>query len=264
MRSFYFVILRRKDHLTFIIAVALSIIILFSGTTSEIQDLRIKVNSFFSFTRFPMIWMESKRALESQNSELREKNIQLKLLLESMRHLEEENQQIRALLDFQRESYFTLVPATIHGKGITTTLSSFTIDVGYQDGIDINDPVVISEGVVGKTVLVGEHSSIVQLISDPDFRLSVRVVPYGAIGILSWSGNNKCDVREVPKSARISIGDLVYTSSYSDIYPPNLPVGKVTAIYDERGSFQKRLTVETFVNIGTLQYVFVIIENNVK
>ena len=123
---------------------------------------------------------------------------------------------------------------------------------------------VISEGVVGKTVLVGEHSSIVQLISDPDFRLSVRVVPYGAIGILSWSGNNKCDVREVPKSARISIGDLVYTSSYSDIYPPNLPVGKVTAIYDERGSFQKRLTVETFVNIGTLQYVFVIIENNVK
>ena len=264
MRSLYFVILRRKDHLTFIIAVTLSIIILFSGNTSEIQDLRIKVNRFFSFTRIPIIWMESKRALEGQNSELREKNIQLKLLLESMRHLEEENQQLRTLLDFQRESYFTLVPATIHGKGITTTLSSFTIDVGYQDGIDINDPVVISEGVVGKTVLVGEHSSIVQLISDPDFRLSVRVVPYGAIGILSWSGNNKCDVREVPKSARISIGDLVYTSSYSDIYPPNLPVGKVTAIYDERGSFQKRLTVETFVNIGTLQYVFVIIENNVK
>ncbi len=264
MRSLYFVILRRKDHLTFIIAVALSIIILFSGTTSEIQDLRIKVNRFFSFARIPIIWMESKRALEGQNSELREKNIQLKLLLESMRHLEEENQQLRTLLDFQRESYFTLVPATIHGKGITTTLSSFTIDVGYQDGIDINDPVVISEGVVGKTVLVGEHSSIVQLISDPDFRLSVRVVPYGAIGILSWSGNNKCDVREVPKSARISIGDLVYTSTYSDIYPPNLPVGKVTAIYDERGSFQKRLTVETFVNIGTLQYVFVIIENNVK
>ena len=264
MRSLYFVILRRKDHLTFIIAVALSIIILFSGTTSEIQDLRIKVNRFFSFARIPIIWMESKRALEGQNSELREKNIQLKLLLESMRHLEEENQQLRTLLDFQRESYFTLVPATMHGKGITTTLSSFTIDVGYQDGIDINDPVVISEGVVGKTVLVGEHSSIVQLISDPDFRLSVRVVPYGAIGILSWSGNNNCDVREVPKSARISIGDLVYTSTYSDIYPPNLPVGKVTAIYDERGSFQKRLTVETFVNIGTLQYVFVIIENNVK
>ncbi|NQT96714.1 MAG: rod shape-determining protein MreC [Candidatus Marinimicrobia bacterium] len=264
MRSLYFVILRRKDHLTFIIAVVLSTIILFSGTTSEIQNLRIKVNRFFSFTRFPIIWMESKRALEGQNSELRERNIQLKLLLESMRHLEEENQQIRALLDFQRESHFTLVPATIHGKGITTTLSSFTIDVGYQDGIDINDPVVISEGVVGKTVLVGEHSSIVQLISDPDFRLSVRVVPYGAVGILSWSGNNKCDVREVPKSARINIGDLVYTSSYSDIYPPKLPVGKVTAIYDERGSFQKRLTVETFYNIGTLQYVFVIIENNVK
>ena len=260
MRSIYFAFLRQKDHVIFIFALFLSLLILFSGDNTEIAELRIRFSRYFAFTKIPSVWMTSKRSLDIENSDLRNKNLQLKLLLESMRNLENDNLQMRSLLDFNRESHLNLLPAAVHGKGITTTLSSFIIDVGTNDGVVVNDPVVIADGVVGKTMHVGETTSIIQLISDPDFRFSVRIVPDGAIGILSWLGNNVCEIREVPKSAKINVGDLVYTSSYSDIFPASLPVGRVSAIFDERGSFQKRLKIKLHYNIGILQYVFVILE----
>ncbi|MFH1850791.1 MAG: rod shape-determining protein MreC [Candidatus Neomarinimicrobiota bacterium] len=259
MRSFYFALIRNKDHVIFILALIAALFILFSNDSQEITDIRLKVNQLLEFTQIPSVWLQSKVSLQEENSLLREKNIQLKFLLDSMMNQEVENQQLRKMLDFRRKSTNRLLPANIHGKGITSNLSSFSIDVGLEDGVSVNDPVVIPEGVVGKTLIVGEHSSLVQLISDPNFFLSVRVVPDGSVGILSWLDNNRCEVREIPRSAVIKIGDLVYTSAHSDIYPENLPVGKVIAIYDERGSFQKRLTVELFYNVGTLQYAFVII-----
>ncbi len=261
MRWLYFALHKNKDHVLFILLLVLSVTILFSGHSLEINQLRIRVGEFFSFTELPSTWLSSKRILSAENSRLREKNMQLKLLLESVLNLESENQQLRSLLEFKKKVGWTLVPASVHGKGVATTVTSFKIDVGRQDGVQVNNPVVIGDGVVGKTYLVGETTSLVQLISDPDFRLSVKINPSGAVGILSWLESNRCEIKEIPKSASIKIGDLVYTSNYSDIYPPNLPVGKVVAIYDERGSFQKRLTLETFFNIGTLQYVFVIIDD---
>ncbi len=262
MRFLYFALIRRKDHVTFLVAAILSTFILFSGKTQEVIDLRLKVSNSLMFIRAPIVWIKNKQALESKNADLRARNLQLKLLLESVRHLETENRQLRTMLDFKRDSQFTLVPATIYSRGIASTLTSFTIDVGASSGVTANDPVLIADGIVGKTIHVGENTSIVQLISDPNFYLSVKVVPAGEVGILSWLGNNKCEIREVPKSAKIGIGDLVYTSAHSDIYPADLPVGEVTAIYDERGSFQKRLTVETYFNISVLQYVFVLVDGN--
>ena len=49
------------------------------------------------------------------------------------------------------------------------------------------------EGIIGKTVQVGEKSSsLVQSISDNNFRLSVRIMPSGAVGILRWHSNSMC------------------------------------------------------------------------
>ncbi len=262
MRSLYFAILRQKDHVIFIFAVIISVSVLFSDDSPAIKMLRQQVNEMLSFTRLPEVWLETKRSLTRENSELRNQNMQLKMLLDEVLHLEVENQELRTLLDFKRKAPLDLIPATIHGRGITTNFSSFRIDAGRLDGVQVNDPVVIADGVVGKTILVGEDYSLVQLISDPEFRLSVIIAPAGSIGILSWLGNDLCEVREINKNAEINIGDQVFTSRFSDIYPPNIPVGKVVAIYDERGSFQKRLTVELYYSISKLEHVFVVIGQN--
>jgi len=147
-------------------------------------------------------------------------------------------------------------------KGITSNMNTITIDVGTDQGVKRNAPVMTPNGVIGKSVVVGRHSSIIQVISDVNFRLSVQVMPSGARGILSWVYGDLCEIREVQKNSEINIGDRVLTSGFSDIFPKNLPVGEVTGIREERGSYQKIVSVRFAENLGSLINIFVITEQN--
>jgi rod shape-determining protein MreC len=140
-------------------------------------------------------------------------------------------------------------------------LLSMVIDCGYQNGIKKNQAVLTSLGVIGKTVEVGEKSSIVQLITDVNYRLSVRILPSGATGILRFLKDGFAQIREVQKNVNIEIGDKVVTSGFSDIYPQGLPVGSVSGVLDDRGSFQKVVNVQLPNDMNLFQNVFVITEN---
>ena len=116
------------------------------------------------------------------------------------------------------------------------------------------------KGIIGKTIETGDKASIVQLITDSNYRVSVRILPSGATGILQMLKGNTAQIREVQKNVNISIGDKVVTSGFSDIYPAGLPVGIVEGVYEERGSFQKVVNVSLPNDMSAFQYVFVIIE----
>ena len=166
------------------------------------------------------------------------------------------------MLDFKRQTKLFLKPARVVNKGIQPNLLSIVIDVGAEDGIKGNQPVLTPKGVIGKTIETGESASIVQLITDVNFRLSVRILPSGATGILRWLGNGIGQVREVQKNVEITIGNKVITSGFSDIYPAGLPVGEVAGVFDERGSFQKIVNINLPNDMSAFQYVFVIVENS--
>ena len=113
----------------------------------------------------------------------------------------------------------------------------------------------------GKIIVVGKNSSIVQIINDASFRLSVRILPSGNAGILRYFKDDICEIRELQKNAQISIGDNVVTSGFSQIYPKNLPVGEVIEVLDERGSFQKVAKVRIRSNLGSLLHAFIIVSD---
>ena len=52
------------------------------------------------------------------------------------------------------------------------------------------------------------------------------------------------------------------TSGFSKIYPPKLPVGIVSGVYDERGSYQKVVNVEIQSDIESIQNVFIVIDKD--
>ena len=90
-----------------------------------------------------------------------------------------------------------------------------------------------------KELSSSEKTSVVQLISDGNFRLSVKIMPSEAEGILRWKNDTICEIFEVKKTSDISIGDPVITSNLSTYFPPNLPIGKVISIHDKSDSFNK-------------------------
>ena len=111
---------------------------------------------------------------------------------------------------------------------------------------------------------MGETSTIVQSISDVNFRLSVRIYPSGATGILRYLNSNICEIREIQKNAEISIGDNVVTSGFSYIYPDDLPVGEVIELIEERGSFQKVAKIRISPNLSSILNVFIIVDSNIN
>ena len=131
-----------------------------------------------------------------------------------------------------------------------------------EQGIDVNNPVIVPNGVIGKINSVSENSSLVQLINDSDFRIGVRFLPSGETGILRWKSNNICEVREVYKNSNINVGDRVITSGLSDIFPEDLPVGTVTSVANDRTQFQKIVSVKIDENLNALTYVFVIVNRD--
>jgi rod shape-determining protein MreC len=170
----------------------------------------------------------------------------------------QENINLKKLLEYKRKSSYDLVASKILNMGSSSNLSSITINVGSEDGITENLPVIIPEGLIGKTILAGKKTALVQLISDVNYRASVRIFPSGSVGILRFLYDDICEIREVQKNALINLGDGVFTSGFSNIYPPNLKIGSVIEIQEEIGSFQKIVKVRISSKIGSLLNVFVI------
>jgi len=262
MHSFYLSILKKKEHLLFILLIAFSLNLLLKNDTPNSILVRAKFLDSFSFISSPSMWLKTIVQLEQETQLLREKNLQLTLQSEEMVRSYQENINLKKLLDYKRDSNFDLVASKVLNMGSSSNLSSITINVGSDDGVKENLPIIIPEGVIGKTILAGKSTTLVQLITDVNFRASVRIYPSGSVGILRFLRDDICEVREVQKNAEIKLGDTVLTSGFSNIYPPNLKIGSVIEIQDEIGSFQKIVKVRISSKIGSLLNVFVVRNGN--
>ncbi len=259
-RNLYLAVVRNKQHFSFLLALIVSFLLLSSKNAPGIIFTRELSIDFYAWISTPISNLKALRAVEEENSILRAKNMQYSLQFQDLQSLETENRQLRSMLDFKNQKQLTMIAGHIVSKGTEPGLESMLIDVGSLNGIQVDNPVITPSGLIGKTIIVGKTSSIVQLISDVNFRISVRILPSGTTGILRWSGDEHCEIREVHANSKVNIGNQIVTSGYSNIYPPNLNVGVVTEITHKRGNFQKLVKGSLSSELGSLMNVFVVID----
>ena len=254
------IIQKNKHHITFILFVILSFILIYNSDSNNHKPPFF--NNITAYLVSPIKRLAQLSQAVQDNEILRERLMVLSLEKESLLEYEVENVRLKEMLDFKRESEIEMVPAKVTNMGLVSNLLSMTIDVGSDVGVSKNNPVITPYGIIGKISVVNNNSSVVQLISDPDFRVGVRFLPGGATGILRWRINNICDVREVYKNSIINVGDRVVTSGLSDIFPNGLPVGIVSSVANDRSQFQKIVSVQIEENLSSVMHVFVIINEN--
>ena len=258
MRGIYSAFVRNRDHFLLLFSIIFSIFLLLNSNDPRMGYLRGKVSEFVIMISKPIKWINYLSNVEEENKSLREKNLYLSLEMEAMYYLKNENNELKKMLEFKEDTKLSVRSAKVISKGIQPNLISILINIGKLDGVKKNQPVLTPYGVIGKVIEISNTSSIVQLISDMNFRLSVRIMPSGATGILRWLDKGLAQIREVQKNVDINIGDKVITSGYSDIYPSGLPVGEVAGVYDDRSSFQKTINITLPNNLSSFQNVFVI------
>jgi rod shape-determining protein MreC len=184
--------------------------------------------------------------LQSQVIELQQQNSEIEIL--------------SALLDFARtHAENEYITAAVIGRDISPFLHYIIINRGSDDGLRRGMPVVSSQGLVGRVAAVTADGARVQLITDPDTAINVRIQPSGAEGLLQGSITGDITVGAIPQDAKIGSGDLVLTSGLGGNYPPDMLTGQVSGVSQRPVELFQTAAVEPVVDFSQLEIVLVIV-----
>ena len=163
------------------------------------------------------------------------------------------------MLNFIENQPLNFLSGNVVGYNFGLPIQSITLDIGSKEGVAKNLTIMDENGLLGKTIKVGNHVALSQLITDKNFRVSVRIGQEQALGLFIPTHGKYGLLEGVRKSMPLNEGEIAYTSGISEIYPPNIPVARVVSIQlDDNNPFQ-HIVVELVGSIENLDYVFIIL-----
>lgn len=180
--------------------------------------------------------------------------------------LQAENRRLKEQLGLVDKIGYERISARIVAKDPANLYPTILIDKGIEDGIRKDMPVVAFqdgvEGLVGRVLDVGHGTSVVVPVYDQSFYVAARLDRARYEGLVGGSGSadEALVMRYVKKSAKdeIQYGDLVVTSGYDSIYPPDIAIGRVRKIRDIEYQTSIELDLDPVLDFSRLEYVFVI------
>lgn len=224
------------------------------SAVTPVQKVFYKTGEFFRNTFSTLFEL---RELNKENQLLKEELIKLKDENRKLYQMALENKRLRDILNFTEvNSEYKYIGAEITGKDPGSWFDIFTIDKGSKHGIEVNDPVITGEGLVGRIVEVGNNYSKVMSIIDERSSISIIVNRTRDTGIVSGNVSSEL-IAIMPLESDIVKGDDIITSNFSTL-PKGLYIGKVESVEKLERKLQKVVTIKTSVDFKRLEEVFVL------
>jgi len=250
---------RYKPLVNLVAAVTLSLLIIASNGSPVINQTRGLVLDAAAYLYVPIQWVQTLFTIEKDYRDLQQRHIKAQIEINKSRTLTNENKRLRNLLGFKAEREFDVIPANVLSDVGSYTMNSLTVDQGSDDGVSLLAGVVDAQAqLVGKIVAVSPHTALVQLVSDKNFRVSVREMRSRDVGILSYTLKTGYVIQDVPKNAEVIAGDSVVTSGFSDIFPEHIFVGWVSAITPVVEDYVKSVRVDLATDFNRIEEVFIL------
>jgi len=203
--------------------------------------------------------LNSYLSLKDVNDSLARENARLRGMLQSAYYADTVAQ--RTVTDSIYKQQYTYTEALVINNSVNKRNNYITIQKGTKDGIEKGMGVISSSGVVGKIIFVSEHLSIVQSLLHKDAKVSAMMADTKDIGSLIWGDDldpKKALFIDVPNHVKPRIGQWVVTSTYSELYPAGIPLGRVINLHAKGGGFFLNMEVSLAVDFSKLQYVYVV------
>lgn len=167
--------------------------------------------------------------LQKENRELHRRQLETAHLLLRQKHLEIENQRLRTLLDLRRQYQVDTQVAEILYAARDPFSRRVIIDKGMQQNIRAGQAVIDELGVIGQVTRVFPLTAEVTLLTDRQQMIPVQVQRNGLRAVLAGAGNH-LELRFLAANAEVQPGDTLVTSGLDDVYPPGLPVARVSRV----------------------------------
>ena len=249
----------------FLITLDLRGVNLASGIRSGVSTVISPVENLFTKVFSPVgNFASDVRNFGQSKKQITELNKQIDLL-KAKQVLDEDMvsqlNQLRNVLDLAGSGGYQVVAARVINRGSTETFKeTLTIDAGSRSGITKNMTVISESGLVGVVKSVTSNSSIVLLMSDPTFKVGVRIAGTQSIGVVSGQGGSTYLLQLLDATGEIKEGDaLVARGSAGDRpFVPGVPVGIVTSVNSDASSITQNADVESSANLEKISVVAVV------
>lgn len=201
--------------------------------------------------------------LKNENESLKKQvnDLQDKLVdYDQIKSLNDQLKDIAGMKD--EEDNRKLLPAKVVSRDPGQWFSSFTIDKGKADNIELNQPVVTADGLVGVVTSVDKYSSVVSTILDNSVHVGIIISRTGDTGITEGQGENSepgdFEIDYLTKNSNVTQGDIVITNGKGGVFPKNIKVGIVGKLHLDNSGNSVSAVCKPIVDPTTVKNVFVI------
>lgn len=249
-----------RDHILTAGLLILALMMLVSRYKGGLETLRASAITVQSYIDEPLATIRVYREALKTNDHLKRQNILLMDEISRLRSVQHENQTLRRMIGFKDTTKLNLFPVTVVSKDLTGINNMLTVNAGSDDSIAVGMPLVNSDGLIGRVILVSSHYSEVMPYLNRLFRASADIQGSQAFGIVSWDGENinQLVMKYVPQTIKVDSGMVVETSGYSNRFPAHIPIGVVTHTHPEKGKEIQTIYLKPFVGLSQLAEGFIV------
>ena len=168
--------------------------------------------------------------LLDENERLRSENAALQKALAENLELKDENKTLWGYFGMKKDApELELKPAFVLRRASADDFGGFTLGVGSDLGVKVNNAVICESGLVGRVTAADSSSCRVATLFSPDSRVAVIDGETSDSGILVGKDGGLV-LTQLSESNHIKTGDMILTSGDGGVYPPRVIVGKRAAL----------------------------------
>jgi len=167
--------------------------------------------------------------LVNENRELRNQLLLANARLTRLQTAALDNAQLRELLNVAERSGLDVQLAPILDIDLDPVKQRLVLDAGSREGVHVGQAVIDAGGLMGQVISVTGGTSTVLLLTDPDHAVPVTVARNG-VRLIVYGRGDKLELRDIPLSAGVEVGDEIVTSGLGGRFPAGFPVGTITGL----------------------------------
>ncbi|QLG45809.1 rod shape-determining protein MreC [Costertonia aggregata] len=191
-------------------------------------------------------------------------------LKEENRILLEENKRLRNIVFNQKtldsialdtaNINYTVTAAHVVKNSFSNPRNYVTIDVGKRNNIEQDMGVITTKGILGIVENTSNKFSSVQSILNENSNINAKVKGTNHFGSLVWDGDDYTTVQliDIPRLAKLTVGDTIVTGAMSSIFPENVPIGIIKKFDLNVSKSFYSIDVQLFNDMTNIKNVYVI------
>lgn len=178
--------------------------------------------------------------------------------------LRRENAELRSLIGLGQRLRSHWVPAEVLHQVTPTDARMLLLNVGGDLRVDVHDPVVTPDGLLGVVWEAGPRASTVMSWQHPNFRVSAYTDSGTVLGIVGplvvgSRGQSILELRGVALRDTVPTGAIVLTTGLGGVYPRGIPIGRVIGFEVDPLGYERLYRVAPFVNPGSVSHAIVLL-----